>query len=98
MERAPQVVSIPDTLSALRFVGDRSPESRDGELADAFAVLAQYRDGAIFVGHWAGTSEWERHPVGDEIVTVIEGHTTIFLLIDGVDQPSVLNPGEMVVV
>jgi uncharacterized cupin superfamily protein len=35
--------------------------------------LAVGGDQAIFV---TGTSEWERHSAGDEIVTVVDGETT----------------------
>jgi hypothetical protein len=35
----------------------------------------------VFVGHWAGASEWERHPAGDEIVMVLDGQTTIHVLV-----------------
>ena len=52
----------------------------------------------IFVGHWAGLSEWERHTVGDEIVMVIDGTTTIFFLDGETEHPATLHPGELVVV
>lgn len=45
-------------------------------------MLANYRDGAIFIAHYAGNSEWERHPAGDEIVLVIDGSTTLIMLVE----------------
>ena len=66
--------------------------------ADAFKRLSTYRDRAIFVGHWAGTSEWERHTVGDEIVMVVDGSTTIFFLDGETEHPATLRAGEFVVV
>ena len=43
------------------------------EREGAFAELAPYRDAAIFAGKFAGTSAWERHPMGDEIVQIVDG-------------------------
>ena len=40
----------------------------------------------------------ERHPVGDEIVAVVEGATTMFMLIDGDEVAHTMGPGEVVVV
>lgn len=85
-------------MTDLTIKSDRTPTTTDEELADAFARLFDYRDGGVFVGHWAGTSEWERHPAGDEIVMVIEGETTLTFLVEGNEQPAPLHGGELVVV
>ena len=92
-----QKSNIHTTIDGLTFLPDRRPDMTDQETENAFATLADYRDGGIFVGHYAGNSEWERHP-GDEIVTVIEGATTITLLIDGEEQPNLLTAGDLIVV
>ncbi len=88
--------SLKDGFSSLTFAPDRTPQSQD--LDSAFCELAPYRDGAIFLGHWAGQSEWEIHRVGDEIVMVIEGSTTLTLLIDGCETSHTLEPGQLIVV
>ena len=93
----PQPVSTSAALAGVRFFADRTPRTTDDEASDAFAMVAPYRDGGIFVGHWAGTSEWERH-VADEIVMVLDGETTIFFLAEDGEQPGRLGPGELVVV
>lgn len=66
--------------------------------ADAFSLLARYREGGVFVGHWAGRSEWERHRVADEIVIVIDGETKIFFLGQDGEQSAALEAGDLVVV
>src|SRR5680860_819700 len=43
-------------------------------------MISDYRDGAMFVAHYAGRTEWERHASGDEIVLVLDGATTLILL------------------
>jgi uncharacterized cupin superfamily protein len=93
----PDPVSVPASFEALRFLPDRTPETNEPGNG-AFARLREYRDGAIFVGHWAGRSEWERHRMGDEIVHVLEGETTIFFLVDGEERSATLAAGELVVV
>ena len=60
------VINLAKEFTNLTFVGNRTPTSTDEQLARAFAQLAPYRDGAIFIGHYAGTSEWERHTQGDD--------------------------------
>ncbi len=93
-----KVISLIDEFKKIEFVGDRTPESTDEQLDGAFAELASYRDGAIFIGHYAGNSEWERHSQGDEIVYVLEGETTIILLTESREHKSVLHAGELLIV
>jgi len=69
-----------------------------GGASKAFLELSQYRDGAIYVGHYSGNSEWERHSVGDEIVMALEGTTTLVLLIEGQEEKHLLNEQELFVV
>jgi quercetin dioxygenase-like cupin family protein len=94
----PHPISLRQSIAGLTFLADRTPDTTDEESAGAFGRLTDYRDGGVFVAHWAGRSEWERHPVGDEIVMVVEGETTITFLDDGIESPSVLGEGELVVV
>ncbi len=94
----PFAVSIDSAIAKLTFLSDRTPTTTDEESRDAFALLSDYRDGGVFVGHWAGNSEWERHTVGDEIVMVLQGRTTIFFLGGEHDRAADLTPGEFVIV
>lgn len=91
--------SIAQLLSTVRYLPDRTPESGlNGGTAGVFALASAYRDGAIYIGHYSGSSEWERHAQGDEIVHALEGSTTVVLLVDGAEQHLPLNGGEFVVV
>ena len=94
----PRPVSVSDVLASVEFLPNRTPQTTDEEAADSFSVLTDYRDGGVFAGHWAGTSEWERHPVADEIVMVVEGSTTIYFLDDGNEHSSCLGADDLVVV
>ena len=89
-------VSMADGFGSVTFKPDRTPESKD--MASAFHRLAPYRDGAVFLAHWAGSSQWEVHRSGDEIVMVVEGATTLTLLMDGEQQSHAMETGELIVV
>ena len=97
-EARPHPISIENAIAALTFLSDRTPTTTADESADAFARLSDYRDGGVFVGHWAGSSEWERHSVGDEIVMVLDGETTLTFLADDNEQFNRLRAGDLVVV
>jgi mannose-6-phosphate isomerase-like protein (cupin superfamily) len=94
----PQPISIDDAMRTLTFLPDRAPDTGSEASREAFARLSNYRDGAIFVGHWAGRSEWERHSVADEIVMVLDGETTIFFLEATGEKSGRLGRGDLVVV
>lgn len=91
-----RVLSLEDAYTRLKFLPDRTPETAD--TGGAFCRLADCRDGGIFLGHYAGSSEWERHRNGDEIVLVMEGETTLFLLEEGTETAHRLRDGELLVV
>jgi len=95
MTSPPSSVSIAAALAGLTFLPDRSPDTTREDWA---AAVTPYRDGAMFVAHYAGTSEWERHGVGDEIVIALEGATTLTLLVDDEEVPYPLAAMEMLVV
>ena len=91
-------INLAEAFARLTFLPDRTPGTPDDERSDAFARLADYRDGAVFIGHYAGDSEWERHGAGDEIVWVLEGETTLFIWAGDREQASHLAAGELIVV
>jgi mannose-6-phosphate isomerase-like protein (cupin superfamily) len=94
----PRPVSIPAEIAHLTPLRGRTPSTTDEERADAFAELTPYRDGGVYIGHWGeGGSEWERHPA-DEIVAVVDGETTIILLLGGEEVSHSLGPAGLIVV
>lgn len=93
-----QIHRLQEAFGALSFMGERRPDTPAEQLQDCFAQLANYRDGAITIGHYAGQSEWERHPQGDEVVMVLEGFTTLFLLQEGKEQAHELRAQGLVIV
>jgi quercetin dioxygenase-like cupin family protein len=92
------VVDLKAEFGKLRMLQGRTPTSSEAEREGAFARLAPYRDGAIFSAKFAGTSAWERHPQGDEIVQVVDGATTLHLMTEEGRQSVTLSAGMIVVV
>jgi mannose-6-phosphate isomerase-like protein (cupin superfamily) len=91
--------SLTHALSLVKHLPDRTPEMAFGDMpGDAFAEVAPYRDGAVYVSYYSGSSEWERHPNGDEVVMVLDGTTTVILLKDAGEERHVLTANELVVV
>jgi len=90
------IVSVADALAGLTFLPNRQPGVDGGE--DYFAQITEYRDGAMFVAHYAGNSEWERHNSGDEIVLVLDGQTTLIVLDGGEEVTHVLGRHELLIV
>lgn len=91
-------ISIKAAFAQLKFLANRTPETSDEEAEGAFAMLSEYRDGAVFIGHYAGNSKWERHSNGDEIVFVVDGETHLILLVKDKEIPNTLGQGELLVV
>ena len=85
-------------FAKLTMLKGRTPTSSDAERKTSSARLAPYRDGAIFAAKFAGTSAWERHPQGDEIVQIVDGATTLHLMTAEGRQSLALSAGMVVIV
>ena len=91
--------SITEVLSGLKHLANRSPAMAFGQdTSEAFAEVVPYRDGAVYVSYYSGSSEWERHPNGDEVVMVLEGTTTVVLLGNASEERHFLAVNELVVI
>ncbi len=98
VKNAAKLIGFEAAFEQLEFLAGRLP-SVSGENGDRyFAELAPYRDGAIFIAHYQGNSEWERHGSGDEIVCVLEGETSLIIAEDGECISHVLQAGELLIV
>ncbi|MEQ8348927.1 MAG: cupin domain-containing protein [Sneathiellaceae bacterium] len=91
-------IDLAKALGALTPLRNRTPQTSDAEREGAFARIAPYRDGGLFIAAFAGRSAWERHSVGDELVHALEGETDLVLLQDGQEVRHRLRQGELIVV
>lgn len=98
---SPTPIALTSRFAALGFLPDRTADDERRTAGEGeppwLDTLASYRDGGIFIVHYAGESEWERHPA-DEIVMVIDGATTVTLLIDGERHAVPMTSMQLVVV
>jgi hypothetical protein len=69
------VVDLHRDLAGLPMLKERYGHPTDAESLKSFATLAAYRDGGIFATHFRGSSGWERHPHGDEVVQILNQPT-----------------------
>jgi len=92
------ILDLKAEFAKLTMLKNRTPTSSAAEREGAFARIAPYRDGAIFAAKFAGTSAWERHPRGDEIVQIVDGSTTLHLMTADGKQSMTLGAGMIAVV
>ena len=66
-----KAVDIESALSSLEIMEGRTPHSPEEQVNEAFATLAPFDSGGVFVGAFVGDSPWERHAAGDELLCEI---------------------------
>ena len=93
-----KAVDIKAELAGRPILDGRSKETTEAEAREAFAVLAPYRDGAIFAGSFSGESPWERHRNGDELVQILDGAATLTIMTDTGPQSFTMTAGTLIVV
>lgn len=93
-----RAVDVAAALTGLAPLDGRRPETPGDQVRAAFATLAPFRDGGIFVGRFSGHTAWERHRLGDELVHVLDGAATLTIMTDDGPQSVRLAAGMLVVV
>ncbi len=93
-----KAVDIVAALSERPVLRNRRPDTPAEDVARAFATLATYRDGGVFVGSYDGRSAWERHRRGDELVHVLAGKTTLTVIGEDGRQDLEMTGGMLTVV
>jgi hypothetical protein len=66
-----QPVDLHRDLAGLPLLKERYGHPTNAESLKSFATLAAYRDGGIYATHFRGSSGWERHPHGNEVVQIL---------------------------
>lgn len=93
-----KAIDIAKTLAGVTPLRARGAQSTEAELDAAFATLADFRDGGIFIGSFEGDSGWEIHRGGDEIVQILAGATTLTIITDEGPQAIEMTAGTLIVV
>ena len=91
-----KTIDIEGEVSQMKFLEGRN---RFSDTTGVFARLGEYRgDSMISAGGFSGTSQWERHPNGDEIVQIIKGSTKVTLLTAAGPEEHNLNAGMFIII
>jgi mannose-6-phosphate isomerase-like protein (cupin superfamily) len=93
-----EAVDIRAELAGRPVLRGRSAETPAEEARAAFAVLAPFRDGAIFAGSFAGATPWERHRAGDELVQILDGRATLTIMTPDGPRSFEMTAGMLIVV
>jgi quercetin dioxygenase-like cupin family protein len=94
------ILDLKATLAKMPTMQGRRPESTEAErkATGAFVTLTPYRDGNLYSAKFVGRASWERHPNGDELVQIIDGSTTVDIIVDDKIETHQLRAGMTVVV
>jgi mannose-6-phosphate isomerase-like protein (cupin superfamily) len=94
------ILDLKATLAKMPMMQGRRPESTEAErkATGAFVTLTPYRDGNIYSAKFSGRGAWERHPNGDELVQIVDGATSVDVIVDGKMETHQLTAGMTVVV
>jgi mannose-6-phosphate isomerase-like protein (cupin superfamily) len=90
-----KTIDIEGEVSQMKFLEGRN---RFTDTTGVFARLSEYRDSMISAGGFSGTSQWERHPNGDEIVQILKGETKVTLLTKDGSEEHQLKAGMFIIV
>lgn len=90
--------SIREAVGAGRTLHGRTPQTEGSAFDGVFIALPGTDQSGLFVGSFDGTSAWERHRGGDELVQVIAGTTTLSLLQPSGEIEDIILSQEMAVV
>lgn len=92
------VVDIEAAFASLSVLKNRTPQSAGPDFDAAFDTLAKTEDGGVFAASFQGTSAWERHPHGDELVQIVGGRAAVTVVHDGVENTLDMKAGMVVIV
>ena len=93
-----ELIDLGRDLDDLTRLEGRGPHTTEEEAQGSFRKLADFRDGGLFAAHFSGSSGWERHLKGDEIVQILEGSTRFDIIVDDRIESHRLSAGALLVV
>ena len=93
-----RTIDLDRDLAGLVTLEGRGAHTTEEEAQDSFMKLTDFRDGGLFAASFSGSSGWERHLKGDEIVQCIEGSTRLDIIVDDEIESHRLTAGMLLVV
>ena len=93
-----KTTNVNTDLDGLVLLEGRGEHTTEAQAQASFTTIADFRDGGIFAAHFSGSSGWEIHPKGDELVHILEGETRFDIIVDDEIQVLNLTAGSVLVV
>jgi mannose-6-phosphate isomerase-like protein (cupin superfamily) len=95
-----KIIDLKSEVGKLPMLRGRQPETTEAErkASGAFVTWSSYRDGNIYCAKFSGDGAWERHPSGDELVQIIDGSTTLHVIMEDGPRSYALSAGIVVIV
>jgi mannose-6-phosphate isomerase-like protein (cupin superfamily) len=95
-----KILDLKAELGKLTLMRGRRPETTEVERqrSGGFATLAPFRDGNIYSARFSGDGAWERHPNGDELVQIVDGAATLYIMTEDGPQYHAVSAGMMIIV
>jgi hypothetical protein len=93
------ILDLKAEFAKLKLLRGRTPQMTEGDRkgSGGFATLAPYRDGNIFSAKFSGDGAWERHPNGDELVQIVEGSATLYIMAEDGPKTYAVSAGMLVI-
>ena len=94
------ILDLKAECAKLKLLRGRTPQMTEGDRkgSGGFATLAPYRDGNIFSAKFSGDGAWERHPNGDELVQIVDGSATLYIMAEDGPKTYAVSAGMLVIV
>ena len=93
-----KTIDLNRDLAGLVKLEGRGAHTTEDEAQASFMSLGDFRDGGLFAASFSGSSGWERHLKGDEIVQIVEGATRLDVIVDDEIESHELTAGMLLVV
>ena len=93
-----KTIDLNRDLAGLVKLEGRGAHTTEDEAQASFMSLGDFRDGGLFAASFSGSSGWERHLKGDEIVQIVEGATRLDVIVGDELESHELTAGMLLVV
>jgi quercetin dioxygenase-like cupin family protein len=95
---AVDVRDIPEEMSKLTMLMGRRADSPHDDMNGHYTSLGSFNGAAMVVASFQGQGCWERHPMGEELVHIIDGETELTVMRDDGPETVTMTKGQLLVV
>jgi len=94
------ILDLKAEFGKLKLLSGRTPQTTEAErkASGGFSTLAPFRDGNIYTAKFSGDGAWERHPNGEELVQIVDGSATLYIMTDDGPKSYAVSAGAMIIV